>query len=84
MKQNRTINKEKKKTKQNKKKNTILYWNQKQKPIICTQTYSFIYLFSYSVGRSPGGGGTQYKSGYRDVPQTWVAKSGCQVHPMGP
>ena len=26
------------------------------------------------------GGGTQYKSGYRDVPQTWVAKSGCQVH----
>ena len=26
------------------------------------------------------GGGTQYKSGYRDVPQTWVAKSGRQVH----
>ena len=28
----------------------------------------------------PPGGGTQYKSGYRDVPQTWVAKSGRQVH----
>ena len=25
-------------------------------------------------------GGTQYKSGYRDVPQTWVAKSGRQAH----
>ena len=25
-------------------------------------------------------GGTQYQSGYRDVPQTWVAKSGRQVH----
>ena len=30
------------------------------------------------------GGGTQYKSGYRDVPQTWVAKSGCQVHQWVP
>ena len=32
---------------------------------------------------SPGGG-TQYKSGYRDVPQTWVAKSGRQVHQWVP
>ena len=32
----------------------------------------------------PGGGGTQYKSGYRDVPQTWVAKSGRQVHQWVP
>ena len=31
-----------------------------------------------------GGGGTQYKSGYRDVPQTWVAKSGRQVHQWVP
>ena len=30
------------------------------------------------------GGGTQYKSGYRDVPQTWVAKSGRQVHQWVP
>ena len=29
-------------------------------------------------------GGTQYKSGYRDVPQTWVAKSGRQVHQWVP
>ena len=35
-------------------------------------------------GKGPGGGGTQYKSGYRDVPQTWVAKSGCQVHQWVP
>ena len=34
--------------------------------------------------RDTGGGGTQYKSGYRDVPQTWVAKSGCQVHQWVP
>ena len=33
---------------------------------------------------TPGGGGTQYKSGYRDVPQTWVAKSCCQVHQWVP
>ena len=33
--------------------------------------------------RDPGGG-TQYKSGYRDVPQTWVAKSGRQVHQWVP
>ena len=33
----------------------------------------------YSGNLCPGGG-TQYKSGYRDVPQTWVAKSGRQVH----
>ena len=30
------------------------------------------------------GGGIQYKSGYRDVPQTWVAKSGRQVHQWVP
>ena len=30
------------------------------------------------------GGGTQYKGGYRDVPQTWVAKSGRQVHQWVP
>ena len=29
-------------------------------------------------------GGTQYKSGYRDVLQTWVAKSGRQVHQWVP
>ena len=32
----------------------------------------------------PRGGGTQYKSGYRDVPQTWGAKSGHQVHQWVP
>ena len=36
------------------------------------------------VQPGPGGGDTQYKSGYRDVPQTWVAKSGRQVHQWVP
>ena len=36
-----------------------------------------------STSYTPGGG-TQYKSGYRDVPQTWVAKSGRQVHQWVP
>ena len=35
-------------------------------------------------GVSCSRGGTQYKSGYRDVPQTWVAKSGRQVHQWVP
>ena len=39
---------------------------------------------SVRVNRSGAQGGTQYKSGYRDVPQTWVAKSGCQVHQWVP
>ena len=37
-----------------------------------------------SSGVQEPGGCTQYKSGYRDVPQTWVAKSGCQVHQWVP
>ena len=37
----------------------------------------------FKAGINPGGG-TQYKSGYRDVPQTWVAKSGRQVHQWVP
>ena len=41
-------------------------------------------LSKSSLCRYPGGGGTQYKSGYRDVPQTWVAKSGRQVHQWVP
>ena len=36
------------------------------------------------LGRTVARGGTQYKSGYRDVPQTWVAKSGRQVHQWVP
>ena len=41
-------------------------------------------LWIQPVAPGPGGGGTQYKSGYRDVPQTWVAKSGRQVHQWVP
>ena len=33
---------------------------------------------------SPGGGGTQYKSGYRDVLQTWFAKIRLPGTSMGP
>ena len=46
-------------------------------------TKIFMYSHSKSKVTCPGGG-TQYKSGYRDVPQTWVAKSGRQVHQWVP
>ena len=41
-------------------------------------------LFIFAPVAFVPGGGTQYKSGYRDVPQTWVAKSGRQVHQWVP
>ena len=51
----------------------------------------YMYLLEFFSGnplfiaaRCRPGGGTQYKSGYRDVPQTWVAKSGRQVHQWVP
>ena len=45
----------------------------------CKNTYISNLVLNFTPG-----GGTQYKSGYRDVPQTWVAKSGRQVHQWVP
>ena len=47
------------------------------------QSWTFVFVRSFYKLLVPGGG-TQYKSGYRDVPQTWVAKSGRQVHQWVP
>ena len=55
------------------------------KTYACADDYMcMIYLNLYSVPCVISRGGTQYKSGYRDVPQTWVAKSGRQVHQWVP
>ena len=58
----------------------VWMWAQSRSPVCqITSAYSLLKHFWHSSCIQPGGGGTQYKSGYRDVPQTWVAKSGRQV-----
>ena len=60
--------------------NTLWIYDKRVKVLI----FKILLMLGHKFIKLIPGGGTQYKSGYRDVPQTWVAKSGRQVHQWVP